>query len=368
MNPANCSVLFRSDNILLYEAPPDLCEIPVLAYAFLTSILIVGRISVAAMSWRIWRAKYLKRSQTGNRFPQQRNRLPIQPSLYTSSCVIQLLFFILAGLDVISSRNGTTGVLYWIWSVIIAIQCLLYLRKIVHLGIRIVPLTKAHVQISNSSSDKGTFFSREKDEKVISKFDLILKVNVVLIGICILTSMVGFVILAAIVFPGRLWGARIGFGSQACFLLLWDVSIAYQFERCILAVKSTMKRDEEQNMINREKQKTLFQNTLRVMRLQQFMIICFVTPIATVYTLHAANVVPFTWLWLLIFHSGTDIIFFLILILSKTVVAKCLGWRKKKKNNIVDDELDGTWKSKQTKYPNTVIVTVTSQNGENAGL
>ena len=149
------------------------------------------------------------------------------------------------------------------------------------------------MQITNSSSDNGTFFSREKDEEVISKFDLILKVNVILIGICILSSMIGLVVLAAIVFPGRLWGARIGFGIKACFLLLWDVSIAYQFEKCILAVKSTMQGDEEQYMINRENQKTLFQNTLRVMRLQQFMMICFVTPIATVYTLHAANVVPF---------------------------------------------------------------------------
>lgn len=131
MDPTNCSADYRTDAFLLYgpQIVPGQCNVPVVAFATVSALLIVGRLVVIALVFSTWfqRQKHIKTKDADR-------RLPIIPMLFVLALIVKFHFLVLGGTNVVSSYNGTSGLIFMLWTFLSMIIALFYLNKIVKLG------------------------------------------------------------------------------------------------------------------------------------------------------------------------------------------------------------------------------------------
>lgn len=112
MDPENCPPGFRSDRLLLYEGPND-CSVPIDAYIAISVVLIFGRFLTTAESWfRFWQRR---NRQIKKRAPSGTNRKlrpPVSEVLTSLGFLFQFLFLLLSGLFIVSTRDGTSGIIF----------------------------------------------------------------------------------------------------------------------------------------------------------------------------------------------------------------------------------------------------------------
>ena len=154
---------------MLYQPPPFQCNVPISAYVVICSFLLIGRVYATSILWKL--SYDLRRRKT-----QGKKRIPIQAISATLQTLILTLFFILAGTNIVSSLNGTSGIFFFLWCVVRHSQLILQLRKIVQLGIKIYPIALKNLEISTI----------DRVQSSAARFDLLLKFNTIILGLCII--------------------------------------------------------------------------------------------------------------------------------------------------------------------------------------
>lgn len=301
MNADGCSEGYRTDNFFLF-APIGSCDVPIVAYAVLAALVISGRIVNLVVVSRQWHDMYMKRRVKAVRFP-------LTPLMQALMLLLQALFLILAGVDVISSRNGTTGVVYVVWAAVYTLFGLMAIKKLVGLGSRLAGISKPLREQSGAESTDEISWR----EAALRNFDVFHKVVLSLAIGSMLIALVFFIVLGAIVFPGKKWTLQGGFFAIGSFLVFIVLSICWQFERCIQTIQAIAAPT-----INQESSAPI-KFALRKMRIQQLTVTMVALPSGIIYILNGADVIPFTWIWVFV-HTSLDVVFALIFAASGQII------------------------------------------------
>lgn len=126
-----------------YYAGYDTCDGDVNALIGTMSVIVAIRFLIFLEIVRLWRKARrsdVKRQRAlGFSTLTIKRRLPIVPTLHFLSCMILSALFALVFTNTITARNGTTHLLLIVWvTPFFSIEALA-LRKLVHLGRRIIP-------------------------------------------------------------------------------------------------------------------------------------------------------------------------------------------------------------------------------------
>ena len=318
MNPEGCDRFHRTDEILVFNQSVGTCDASIIGFSVWTAILISFRIIITFDTWRSW----LRLNKVRTRNKTRTKRIPFQPLVMTGSSLVQVLFLVLAGVDVISTVNGTSVFIFGLWTWFWYAQAGLTLKKVVGLGIRLAFLGK-------KSDDSSTRWSKHESEEknqarhvshiplgedLTSKFDIVLKFVVVLMICCVIESFLFYFIFGLFVSPGESYTIQAGLVSNCSFIFLTVFSVTWQLQRCINAVKSSSFFE-----VNRDTKISL---ALNRMRFQQVTLVVLGLPEAFFYLLHILNILPINWIWVL-YHGSSDIVVLLCFGLLTRLLERC---------------------------------------------
>ena len=204
---------------------------------------------------------------------------------------------------------------------ILYFQAWLILRRVIKLGTR---LGLSDRKLKDMQSSTST-------EDATSTFDWVLKLNVIIMGLCSVSTFVFFFILGIAINPGARYTVQAGLGSSSLFLTILVISTVWQYERCIRKVFQASYFD-----VSKDPQISL---ALKRMRQQQISILILAAPEAVIHFLNALYVIPPTWIWVL-FHGSIDILFlFSFGILTRLMKYRSSTWKTKNSINNLPAEL-----------------------------
>jgi hypothetical protein len=130
MNSTGCPYLVATDDLFRYDQVTyGACDASLIAWVTMGVIAVVLRATSLTIVLKLW-----CRRDTKAKHGKYRNRLPIVPAMFVIALVAHVLFWVLAGLNIVS--RGYAGILLCIvWSCF-AIPYLIYCLKFVSLGLR----------------------------------------------------------------------------------------------------------------------------------------------------------------------------------------------------------------------------------------
>jgi hypothetical protein len=244
MDQFNCSFMYFTDSIMRYNAQSGKeCDQSVIAWVVLGTLIVAARIYASIWHFQIWRAREQDRMQkqieSGAKTPGRlrndkslifRTRLPIVPLLSFMEALSQLCFFIVVSLNVASTRDGSSGFAISIIMIFSHLIAYVYLRRMVKLGRRLVPLSRKKLASGNMNTTRM---------KNLGTFDRILTLMFYLAFLSSVSACICF-LLGYAAFPGDFELFR---GAAVCLSLFQtfaNLSAVYQFERCIGAIKEIL--------------------------------------------------------------------------------------------------------------------------------
>ena len=288
MDPRGCpDPLWVTDNAFeLHLNQP--CQSPllgwILTFTFLTSIKTYVVIGI----WRVW---FFQRRQELRKKTSVR-RYPIVPTLTTATVLCYYLLLVLVATNTVNAYNGGAFAIYSVMCFLWGIYTLLFIRKYVRAGKRLIPLALAHRPpiLVSSGADKSA--SIETKIRMLNTFDLPLRI---LLGSQVFALIVTL-ITGGILFPSqpdqRVF-MRISFGFIGSFGVLLAFALIHQGERLIQATKYSLSLLGEEQRRSEDASKAF--SVIRLLRLGQ--VVWFVTGgfMGTVHMVIAADALSPYW-------------------------------------------------------------------------
>ena len=216
MNISGCPPLYATDEVYRINTP-EACDIPLIAYGILYSLVFVAKIVTTTKHTKRWCERRRKQQTAAN----QKSRVPIGQLVSISMILLFLIHVFLAGFDKIDFQSGTALSVYSIGYIPFAWNYSFALIRVVRLGDKIIP--KSHRGLS--------------ENKHLARFDMIGKILFILQAVAVFSSSLVLIVVGPIIPEHEQIFMQIGFACKAFFLAICAGGFVYQFERCILAIK-----------------------------------------------------------------------------------------------------------------------------------
>jgi hypothetical protein len=144
MDETNCLVPGSATDrvIILTSSQGTNCDAAKDVYVGYLSFLSALRLSLSLYQFLLWRKR---EGRVAERTGKKRSRFPIVPSLSLISSVSIMMFTILTSLNIANSNNGVPVILYTLYFIPVSLQGMIMHRRIVRLGAKIIPLSKANL-------------------------------------------------------------------------------------------------------------------------------------------------------------------------------------------------------------------------------
>lgn len=298
--------------------------------------IIRGLMSAKQMSDWIKREKRRKKQRAGM------TRLPILPSLSILQTVVQAVTIGLFQYDLASTRNGTSMLLACAWACCSALQVATIFKKILSLGLRILPMSVKNAEAQSPNQ--------------LKQLDRFQKLS---IGIFLVTQVFNWVmtIIGATAFAGQAWTAQAFWLSMFVDSMCIYIAILWQYERCIKVIRQSFP-PEELGAVTGTRQPLEF--AILKMFLHQAVIAPFGCALSAMLLFYGLGVVPF-YAEMLIFNFGVDIVWMLLFSISTILATSFLQfwpWASKSSTSSTRDDqrLISAEEKKKAEEENMVVV------------
>jgi hypothetical protein len=151
MDRSFCPDGLATDGLMLYEGDfrPGSCEVNLGAFLGTYICLVIFRWMLCAAQFKLWKdreRRYFEKTK------KVRRRLPVLPLLSILSSSILTIFVALTSTNVANSRNGAPGFLLAMFYIPLEAQVLMNMIRIVNLGKKLIPMSRATVDGSYVAS------------------------------------------------------------------------------------------------------------------------------------------------------------------------------------------------------------------------
>jgi hypothetical protein len=296
MNTNNCPTNWATDEIFLcepYIANP--CSANVTAYIVAGSVLTGIRVLVLIQQYITWntREQNKKHQNPNHNFNNTTNpngkiikrNLPVVVIMGLLTILLFILILVLTSYNMVSCKNGTSGLLLGIFFLPLNVSAALWSNRIIRLGRKLIPLSKMQLDMS---TDK---------EASIAKEDNLLAILNRMSRFCMVLAQVSFIILCPI-FPGYFWPIGLGITSWGCNDFLCSTAWAYQLHRLVVVTSQAQNREGDGGRVNR---------AIALLQFQKRLLIFAGYPHGLFWFLIVSGVVQFSYIvWLIIF--GTEVL------------------------------------------------------------
>jgi len=275
------SAFFEELNSLISPSQPSVasCGSSLAAFDGVFATLLVIRFMFTVLVWNDWwikRAGFLKKNNTNaNQRRIWQHRIPVIPLTLTLVLLLWVMLVLLMRYNVTNAGNGGTFFMCILMFFGYVASSIIYQRRIIRLGKRIIPLSRLRLDaLGTSGSEK-------------SRFDLLATFDWALITLIVIQLLSGLVFLAfgvvGLVFPGTPLYVKLGCGISTVYTVCSTVALVYQLDRVYRCVRDS-EMDPETKLTVRKK-----------FRSQQVHFLLFVTTHFTVNMLFVVGVIPFAW-------------------------------------------------------------------------
>lgn len=238
MNPTNCPYGRASDQVMLYGPyfVPDSCSVNLTVYGFFFGSLVIVRVMITLVQFRLW---YLRRMQQQEKGAHSRKKkmirlsFPLFPVLSTISSLSLFLFTLLTALDIAHAGNNGAASLFCIYFIPFIISTMLGMRRLIQLGAKIIPLSKATLRQQHGDEDRDKVFAKLTEADVFLKLSLIVPVAI-LIVIPLSVLIFGFI------FPASFAPLQVCFACIVLGQLCFGAGASYQIHRVLQAVNRSV--------------------------------------------------------------------------------------------------------------------------------
>jgi len=233
MNTVGCPEGLATDESLV--APSALCDTSLLAYDLLFGIFFGIRGLATVFQWTDWfrrRRAFLKKNTNARDTKRWRYRLPVGPVIGTICALAWLLIIILVRMNVANASNGAAFCLWMIGAISYMSTAAMFMRRIVRLGKRIIPMSKVNLDklVKQDQSQNG---SSRFDS--LGTYDTFLRIVVVAMAVEFASMFVNGIVLS-LVLPGEFAILQISYASVAALLFTVAIALTYQLQRVYLCV------------------------------------------------------------------------------------------------------------------------------------
>jgi len=282
MNPEGCLPGLVTDETFRLNFSPA-CSISLNEYDIAISVVLVIRFVTAVLSWHDWFEKKRRYAGSvkkggGNMRERRRweHRFPIVPSTAILLLICWILVFVLVRFNLSNGKNGLTMFFWTLAFNFFAVYSLLFQKKIVRLGKRVIPLSQTKLEALGASSNV--------DE--LQSFDLILRIIFLVELICVAVQTIcGFVLTFAL--PNQFICLQVAFACEGIYMGSLTTALMYQMCRVISCV-------QQSTILNSTKS-----NVVRKIRSQQIHFFLTGGSGTVINLLLAAAVIPAVWYILL---------------------------------------------------------------------
>lgn len=321
MNTEGCPSGMFTDEIMLLPGRADPCTSPTLGWIVIAFTFSIARLLLVvpiylerAQHWRAQEQRLQKSPTSNNKNKRDGKVRPHRWMIHAVVGILQILFVILATLNIVNTRNGASPFLVGVFFVPTGIEHALQATKIVRLGRKIVPL----------SQSKFPQLKRQDLERA----DFALRIWAFLTASALFIMFLFFFL--GLVIPGgsggNPWTLHGGLGFTGVYQLFITCSVAWQFHRCISAVlilRQDIIEAEKQQVLavtaidgTGDKHKSALNMALGALRMQQNIVLFVGIFSLTLSLLFATEVIPLTWYVALIAFFIADVALQSALLLS----------------------------------------------------
>lgn len=189
MNQTGCPAGLATDEILMNGFEPGRCDMSVVVWNVLAAIAILGRFVIFVLHSHLWWTREARNWQTntGKRYYSAfTRRLPVVPILSFFYFLVLAIFLPLASANVINTSNGFGS--FWVGIVwfLFTTQSLLYLKKFVSLGVKLVRGAKNLFASSDATS---------MNLSNLAKFDMWGRVSLIM---CIVSAWAAIILFSVV--------------------------------------------------------------------------------------------------------------------------------------------------------------------------
>lgn len=312
-NPQGCPTLWANDDILMFGPNKQPCTLLIPVWLTIGSIGCLFRVLAVIGHWGAWLARrnneYIKMRDTPSLKTKFDKRIPIVPILSSLATIFEILLFVLASTDTISSRDGTSVILAMLWFFPQQFMNQFLALKFIRLGNRICPsVVKSSQQQTQIVTSYGTGFNLDDHFKNLTYADRLQQFLFIVWIIGNMGMFVSSIVTATI--QSKADAFRAFFSSGIVLNTATSASQMHQMSRVIQAIQKHMAamipiNSNIRNDVGRAVQ-TLKKQRL-VLFLFQFPMICIVFYV--VITLNA------DW-YILLIYMYMEIIVFIFMGLS----------------------------------------------------
>jgi hypothetical protein len=302
MDLRGCPTGYFTDRILVYQtdviaslSTPS-CDQPVAGWLTLGLILLILRaINV------VTRLRARKKANKSKR--------AMSPSI-AAECIIvlaQAAYFILTSANVANTVNSVSGVLHGIFAVPLVASHLIFVRGMIKLGYKVIPLSKK-LQVNLDQSALAS----------LKAADTVLRTLAVISIFCPISILVAFITGAA-AFPSQFWPFEVAFFIIFGYQVSTTLMAVWQIERCKVALQRLL---AENLVLSGAIEKNVARAATTMLH-QQVVIVSVLLPNIALNALIALGVIPlYWWLLCLLYFSPDTLMFHMVAVLRRLGLCK----------------------------------------------
>jgi len=239
---------------------PGSCEVDLNVYDGILSTLLILRGLFGLLVWQEWRARkrtFTKRTADVQDKRRWEHRVPFIPVLSSAMVVTWLLVVLLVRFNQSNAHNGVTLLLWTIAFNGYAIYSMLFQRRVIRLGKKIIPLARAKLDDMTKQSVGNNSPQQPGSSKTISKWDELasfdsVQVAIVCLQLCCVALQFLCGIVLGLIFPGSFLWLQVAYASEGIYIGGSVISLIYQLERVYRCVVESQMDDKTKGVVRKK--------------------------------------------------------------------------------------------------------------------
>ena len=286
MDQFNCTYGRFTDRLLVFNKPIGDCSQDVAAWLTVAITILVLRIALAFVQIQVWMERERKNKDSKQPKIQKSRwaggrRLPIVPAFSVIETIGEILFVSLGSANIANTENGASLFLLMVACAGLHVILCVGSYRIVRLGRKLVPISRGALVVTKETSTK------------LASFDMILAL-LFYGGVAAAFSADLLLLLGFLVYPGEERIFLYFLYLIIIFVASGSLTIIYQYERCIQAIKKSITNKEgDLPSINGS---ATIKKVIVVMRKGQCSIVIFGIGCGVIFVGCASQLMPFNWI------------------------------------------------------------------------